>query len=181
MLLLFIKLNQYMKPEIEKLVPFILKWEGKYSDLDGTPTMMGVTLPTYTYYKKLKKEKEPTVNDLRGLSMEEWTDILRTLFWDRWRASDILDGPVCYLLVDWLWNSGNRAIKIPQGLLGVSPDGIVGNKTISALNSRGPQFFDDLYTAREEYLRSIATGSRAKFLRGWLNRIESLRDTFRAG
>ena len=38
------------------------------------------------------------------------------------------------LLVDWVWCSGKYGITIPQQLLGVKPDSVVGRVTLEALN-----------------------------------------------
>lgn len=77
--------------DINKLKPFILKWEGGFvndkKDLGGA-TNKGVTLKTYKDYCEKKGKAVPTVEDLKNLSDEEWTDILRTYFWDSWRADE---------------------------------------------------------------------------------------------
>lgn len=68
--------------DVRKLKPFILKWEGGFvddpADLGGA-TNKGVTIGTYKEYRKKKGLPEPTVEDLKKLSDDEWTDILKTL------------------------------------------------------------------------------------------------------
>ena len=96
-----------------------------------------------------------------------------------------------------MWGSGKHGIVIPQKLLGVKPDGIVGNKTLSAVNFADPdELFEALFDARVEFLNDIVNNSIAKFerkigrkatekellkhtnkrfLKGWLNRLNSIR------
>lgn len=164
--------------DINVLVPLILKWEGGFvndpDDLGGA-TNMGVTLATYRQYRKSRKLPAPTVDDLKNLSREEWTDILKTYYWDRWQADCIRDQSIANILVDWVWASGVYGIKIPQQILNVSPDGIVGKNTLAALHSYSPQaeLFDRIKQARFEYINRICTSRPAnqKFRKGWENRI----------
>lgn len=164
--------------DINVLVPLILKWEGGFvndpDDLGGA-TNMGVTLATYRQYRKSRNLPAPTVDDLKNLSREEWTDILKTYYWDRWQADRIRDQSIANILVDWVWASGVYGIRIPQQILNVSPDGIVGKNTLAALHSYSPQaeLFDRIKQARFEYINRICTSRPAnqKFRKGWENRI----------
>ena len=162
---------------VEKLAPFILKWEGGFvndpDDLGGA-TNKGVTLSTYMQYCRKKGYPVPTVERLKNLSEQEWTEILKTMYWDRWKADQIENQSVANIVVDWIWASGNYGIKIPQKLLGVTVDGIVGPKTIDAVNSRNPrELFDMIKIARFDFIEDICRKRPAnnKFKRGWLNRI----------
>lgn len=185
--------------KVEILAPYIKKWEGGFvndpTDRGGA-TNKGVTLSTYTQYCKRKGYPRPTVDRLRRLTDAEWLDILKSLYWDRWQADRIESQGVANILVDWVWGSGAYGITIPQRLLGVRCDGVVGDVTLSALNSRGSAFFERLYAARVQYLHDItnssvrryearlgrkATGrellryTNKRFLKGWLNRLADIR------
>lgn len=162
---------------VEKLSPLILKWEGGFvndpDDLGGA-TNRGVTLATYMQYCRKKGYPVPTVEKLENLSDREWTEILKTMYWDRWKADQIESQSVANILVDWVWASGNCGIKIPQQLLNVKVDGIVGPKTLEAVNSRNPrELFDMIKIARFDFIEEICRKRPAnnKFKRGWLNRI----------
>lgn len=78
--------------DVKKLAPFIQKWEGGFvndpDDLGGA-TNMGVTIATYEAYCKKKGYPKPTIERLKNLSKEEWTEILKTMYWDRWKADEI--------------------------------------------------------------------------------------------
>lgn len=163
--------------DVKKLAPFIQRWEGGFvddpDDLGGA-TNMGVTIATYKVYRKRKGLSEPTVDDLKHLSNNEWIDILKSLYWDKWKADQIKSQSVANILVDWVWASGNYGIKIPQQLLNVKVDGIVGPKTLEAVNSRNPrELFDLIKIARFDFIEDICRKRPAnnKFKRGWLNRI----------
>ena len=91
--------------DVKKLAPFILKWEGGFvndpDDLGGA-TNMGVTMATYKVYCKRKGRPEPAIDDLKHLSNDEWIDILKSLYWDKWKADQIKSQSVANILVDWL-------------------------------------------------------------------------------
>lgn len=166
--------------DVTKLAPFILRWEGGFvDDLDdlGGATNRGVTIGTYATYCKKKGYPAPTVERLKNLSDKDWTEILKTLYWDRWKADNIKSQSVANVLVDWVWASGVNGIKIPQQLLGVTVDGIVGAKTLAALNARNPkELFEEIKEARVQFIEDICRKRPAnnKFKKGWLNRINDL-------
>ena len=162
--------------DYRKLKPFILRWEGGYindqADL-GKQTNKGVTL--FTYRSVFGKNK--TVSDLKKITDEQWEFIFKKFYWDKWKADDIKDQNVANILVDWLWCSGSYGIKIPQRVLGVSVDGIVGSKTIAAINARdGRELFDTIKQERKDFIDRICQTrpQNRKFKNGWMNRINSL-------
>lgn len=165
---------------VNELVPFIKRWEGGYvcdpDDLGGA-TNMGVTIGTYTDYRKKKGMKKPTVAELKNISDEEWMDILKTMYWDRFKADEIQSQSVANLCVDWIWCSGTTAIKRVQKVVGAKQDGIVGPKTLSAINSISPlPLFGMIKSERKRFLEEICRKRPAnkKFLRGWMNRLNDL-------
>ena len=165
---------------VYKLAPFILKWEGGFvndpDDLGGA-TNKGITIGTFTEYKKRKGQKAPTVTDLKNISDAEWHDVFKSLYWDRWKADEIENQSVANILVDWVWASGVHGIKRPQKLLGVTADGLVGAKTIAAVNAADPKkLFDAIKADREKFIDEIckARPKNEKYRRGWMNRINDL-------
>lgn len=152
------------------LIPIIRKWEGEYAgNIDGKIcTMRGITLETYQAHFG----KHKTCQDLKNISEEEWHHIFKKSFWDKWQADKIENQAIANLLVDWCWASGKYGITIPQQVLGVKVDGVVGDKTLAAINNHPNQeeLFNQLWNRRKRYFESIAVGNKAKFLRGWLNR-----------
>ena len=185
---------------IDKLIPFILKWEGGFvndpTDRGGA-TNKGVTLATYEAYCKRKGYPRPTAERLKNIPDAHWREIVKTMFWDKWKADDIHSQKVANILVDWVWGSGIHGIKKPQALLGVKVDGIVGDKTLSAVNFADPEeLFDAIYQERVKFLNAIVSNSVAayekkigrkatdaellkytqkRFIKGWLNRLQDIK------
>ena len=158
-----------------KLIPIVLKWEGGYAgNIDGmTCTMKGVTLATYRkYFGKNKNCK-----DLKAITNAEWDLIFKEGFWDRWKADDIESQAIANLLVDWCWASGVYGIKLPHRVLGVKDDGIVGKKTIAAINDYPDkkELFQKLWNRRKKHFQDIAKNGKEKFLKGWLNRLNDFK------
>lgn len=167
--------------DVNKLVPHILKWEGGFvndpDDLGGA-TNKGVTFKTYKLYRNRKGLPIPSVGDLKRLSNDEFTDILKTMFWDACRADSIQSQSVANAIVDWAWHSGTTtAAKEIQRVLEVKADGIIGNITLSAINSQSPlPLFGKIKAARVKYIERICKSrpENQKYYRGWMNRINDL-------
>ena len=185
---------------IEHFIPFLIKWEAGISkksnetneslfqrarktgwaddpdDLGGQ-TMVGVTMATYEEYCRRKGYPKPTTERLMDLSYNDWKSILKMLYWDRWNADEIKSQSIAEIVFDFVWASGAHGIKVPQDLGGVSPDGIVGPKTLAAVNSRNPrELFDQIKIARFDFIEDICRQRPAnnKFKRGWMNRINNI-------
>ena len=139
---------------------------------NGGATMVGVTIGTYRSYCRYKGKKSPSVADLKTITYKEWRDIVHTMFWSKWKADLIEDQKVANMVVDWVWNSGAGTIKKVQALLKVTQDGIVGPKTIAALNG-DKEINNKVYQARKAFFEAIVrrNPSQKKWLKGWMNRL----------
>jgi lysozyme family protein len=160
-----------------KVIKKILKWEGGFANVPGDTggaTMKGVTLSTYRQYFG----KDKTVQDLKEITQAEWDYIFKKGYWDRWKADQIMSQPIANMVVDWTWGSGVHGVKKPQEVLGVVPDGMVGPKTLAAVNSAGPvTLFHKLKARRIKFYEDIVKSrpSQKKWLNGWLNRVNDLK------
>lgn len=158
-------------------MPYILKWEGGFVNdpLDkGGATNKGVTIGTFRQFFG----PTATVDQLKAITTDQWLQIFNTGYWNRWRADEIKSQSVANILVDWIWGSGVWGIKIPQRILGVMQDGIVGPKTIAAVNATDPKtLFDQIKAARVKYIDDIirTTPTNERFRKGWLNRLNDLK------
>lgn len=187
---------------VDSLLPYILKFEGGFvndpADAGGA-TNKGVTIATWRQVGYDKDgDGDIDVADLKLLTNADVRNrVLKPAFWDRWKADRIKSQGVSNILVDWVWGSGKHGIVIPQRLLGVVPDGIVGEKTLAAVNATDPrQLFDAIFEARKKFLHDITNQSIARyerkigrkateaelkkhtnkrFIKGWLNRLEAIK------
>lgn len=167
---------------IDKLAPFILRWEGGFVNdpVDkGGATNMGVTIGTWRSVGYDKDgDGDIDVDDLHLLDKEDVIErVLRPHYWNRWRADEILNQSVANILVDWVWASGTHGIKRPQRILGVTPDGIVGPKTLAAVNSMDPmELHFRIKNDRIKFIDEICRRdpSQERFRKGWMNRINAL-------
>lgn len=158
--------------DILKLSPKIAKWEGGYvndpADRGGC-TNMGVTLATYRRYINPKG----TCADVKRMTHNDYAKVLKQ-YWNRWKADEIHNQQIADLLVDWVYHSGAWGIKIPQDILGVKADGIVGPLTIAAVNQQNPkEFHQKVWDRRKIFLENIVRANpiQKRFLNGWINRL----------
>lgn len=162
--------------DYQKLVPIIKKWEGGFvndpSDSGGA-TNKGVTLSTFRSFYGSNK----TVEDLKKLSDTQWLHIFLNGYWNKCQASNINNQSIANIFVDWAWGSGPvTAIKQVQKIVGTDVDGIVGQKTLDAINKKDPKtLFNAIKKARIEFVENLVKQrpKDAKFLQGWKNRINS--------
>lgn len=202
--------------KVEKLVKTIIKWEAGVKPIEGEseeemferakakgyandpvdsggPTMVGVTIGTYRAYARKKGSRVPDIEDLKRISYTEWLDILKTMFWDKVRADDIKSQSIANLCVNTVWGSGASYIKVIQKTAGAYPDGIVGPKTLEAINSQDPRvLFNKLWNRRKKFFEDIVKNdveryekrigrpaseyekkkyTKYRFFNGWLNRL----------
>lgn len=152
-------------------------WSDDADDAGGA-TLCGVTLQTYkTYCARRGDAETPDKADLRAMPYVEWHDIVKSLYWDAWKADKISSQMLACLLVDWVWASGSWGIRKPQLLLDVKADGVVGAKTLAALEAADTAaFFAKVHAARLVFVDDIAARkpTQAKWLRGWKRRINAI-------
>ena len=165
----------------EILVPFILSWEtDKYTNNKydrGKATKYGITLATWRRVG-YDKNGDGVLNeeDVKLLTEEDFHRVFKKNYWNACKADQIQDQSVANMLVDFAYNSGvSRAVRHLQLTLGITADGIMGRKTLFAINkSNGERLFNRFKKTREDYLKSIAKGKQKYFLDGWLNRLSHI-------
>lgn len=164
-----------MKPDarFKKWFDWILKWEGTVFENDpddpGGATKFGID-----------QRSHPKEN-IRALTKERAAEIYWDEYWTRCRAHE-MPAKVGEVVANIAVNAGHgRASKWLQAATGQTQDGSIGPKTMqAALLADHTQLAKALLDRTEVHYRSIAKGSLAKFLRGWLNRNNDLRTFIKA-
>lgn len=168
--------------DIKILAPFILSFEGGYSNHPadrGGATNKGVTIEVW---KRQGYDKDGDgdidVADLKLITDKDATDrIMKPHYWNRWKADRIKSQSVANIVVDWVWGSGKHGITKVQKLLGVTADGVVGEKTITALNAREPKLlFAEIKRERVKFIEGICRNNPTQtvFLKGWMRRLNGI-------
>ena len=157
---------------LDTLARFIRSWEGGFVNDPrdrGGATNKGITIGTF----RAVFGKDKSVTDLKNMTLQQWEYIFKKYFWNKWKADDIKDEWVAYLVVDWLWCSGSHGITKVQKYLGLNPDGVVGPKTISKINSLDSKLlFTNLWKLRESFIRGLRQFST--YGKGWLRRLNGI-------
>lgn len=110
------------------------------------------------------------------------SDLVRSFYragwWDPIQGDRILDDRVAYTIYSFATNSSGYgrptvAVKLAQVVVGTTPDGMFGSRTLEAVNAMEPRLFVALYAlARLSRYEQIVrkNQSQQKFLLGWLSR-----------
>jgi lysozyme family protein len=151
--------------DFNKAFEKVLKFEGGYvndkSD-SGGETKYGISKKAY-----------PGI-DIKSLTLEDVKAIYKKFYWNKIKGNEINNQKIAELIFDTAVNMGvRRAVKIAQTCLGVKVDGIVGNKTLNALNNCEEDNFINAYKLQriKLYVEISKRGNNIKFLRGWITRV----------
>ena len=101
-------------------------------------------------------------------------DFYKPNFWDNIGGDQIVHQAIAQHIFDFQVNTGKPARVLAQLVVGVTPDGSFGQRTIDALNSQDPEKFVLSYSlAKIARYRDIVQRdkSQIKFLMGWINRV----------
>ena len=144
----------------EQAIEIILKEEGGYVndpvDLGGE-TNFGISKRAY-----------PNI-DIKNLTRERAAELYRLDYWNKVKA-DQLPEWLRLSVFDFAVNAGaSRAIRTLQKAAGVKQDGIIGPKTLAAIQTVSTRAYTE---ARLAYYQGLVKSKpiQGKFLRGWTNR-----------
>jgi len=151
-------------------VAFTLAEEGGFSDDPRDPglaTNFGITQDTLTHWRGVPA----TVDDVRNLTQDEASAILRALYWAACNCQALPIG-VDLLTFDFAVNAGpGTSARELQAAVGVKQDGMVGPDTEAAAAAADPTvLIGALQIAHETYYRSLA--GFTTFGDGWLARLD---------
>ena len=161
----------------EDALPFILHWEGGFVDDPddrGGRTNKGVTQKVYDGWRAANGLP---VRDVKQIGDDEVATIYREKYWQT-GCCDRLRQKLDLVQFDTAVNMGtNRAIKVLQEAVMTEADGSFGRNTQEACDRCVvPDAVARYCTIREGLYRRFAQApGQAKFLKGWLNRLNDLR------
>lgn len=176
--------------------------EGGYANVEGDAggeTYRGIARNFHPDWNgwpiidQVKQEKGPLPNGyvIEDASLDNLVkDFYKQNFWDPILGDRIRNQNVANLLYDFGVNSGTGTavtklqMAINETGHNIAVDGVMGPQTLSALNSSNSAVIHDrLKQLREEYVRDLVNQdpTQAKFLDGWLARIDSFPDLKKNG
>ena len=164
----------------DEIIQHILKFEGGFTndpDDAGGPTNFGITAAEYGSFRKLGRTA--TVDEVRNMPIEDAIAIYKSRYIAQPNFAAIGDDRLRMILVDCgVLYGTKRAAMWLQTVLDVTPDGIVGQQTLNALNAAvdPQQVRKGVLGERIRTTADIVAGkpSHLKFLRGWTNRAVAL-------
>ena len=92
----------------QRAMAFVKRWEGGFANDPNDPggaTNKGITIDTYTRWRKAHGQPQPTVEELRNLSDEEAERIFYEWYWLA-SGADKLAYPLCLIQFDTAVNAG---------------------------------------------------------------------------
>ena len=166
-----------MTGEFEKALKRILKHEGGYVNdpLDsGGMTNLGVTKRVWEEFVGHPVSEA----DMRALTPEIIAPMYKMKYWNS-SYCEVLPKGLDYVVFDFAVNAGTgRSVKTLQQAIGCVADGVIGPKTMAAINNAEPKDLIAKFSdARADFYQGIVTRKpdQARFIKGWLNRVEDAR------
>lgn len=153
----------------------------------GGPTKYGITMQTLSEY--MGPGKMASIDDVKGLTLNDAERIYRVLFWEPAQCDQIRDDRVAYALFDQAVNRGvGTAVKLMQSALNenlanadLAEDGVIGPKTIALINAQEPNMIGMWFceACQIRYAKICELNqTQLRFLRGWLARSHKLQRLF---
>ena len=153
----------------------VLKSEGGFVNHPKDPggmTNLGVTkLVWETWVKRCVTDDE-----MRALTPELVGPMYKKMYWDGVKGDELPKG-LDYAMFDFAVNAGPwRATKILQAALDVPVDGMLGKKTLAAVEKADQKELLELFTLGKEAFYKNLDGFKT-FGKGWMNRVVHVQQT----
>ena len=155
----------------------ILKHEGGYVNdpLDsGGRTNLGVTQKVWEEFVG----HPVTEADMKALIPQKIAPMYKLKYWNP-SYCEVLPKGLDYVVFDFAVNAGTgRSVKTLQQAIGCVADGVIGPKTMAAINDANPKDLIAKFSdARADFYQGIVARKpdQARFIKGWLNRVEESR------
>lgn len=140
----------------------------------GGPTKFGITQQVLGSFRKT----QVTEADVQSLQESEARVIYKTMYWDPLRLDEVINPVIAKLVFDQAVNRGVVTVaKQLQRTVGVIPDGVVGPKTIQAVNTLNSRRFvvEFVKGAQLSYVSiCVKDPTQLVFLKGWMNRTHQM-------
>ena len=160
----------------EKIFDYLLRVEGGYSNDEndkGGKTKYGI----------IKEEARDFgyKGDMQDLTIDFAKNIYLKKCYLGNKLDKVVNDKVALSICDWAVNSGRNGTKNAQIAINqltnanLDVDGIIGNKTLEALNAADPEKFLEVYhNLQRIYYKGKVEADRTqeRFLTGWLNRVQ---------
>ena len=159
----------------EKIFDYLMKVEGGYSNDKndrGGKTKYGI----------IEEEARDFgyTGDMQDLTKELAKNIYLKKYYLGNKLDKVINDKVALSICDWAVNSGGKGIKKAQIVANkfganLVIDGIVGNKTLEAINAIDPEaFLKEYHEMQRTFYKNLAAkdSTQEDFLKGWLNRVE---------
>ena len=161
----------------KKFLDYIFEVEGGYTNDEndrGGATNFGIT------HYDAKKYLGYT-GDMRDFKKSDAEKIYEKVYYRGNHIDKITDDRVALSIFEWAVNLGGKGIKKAQIVANkfganLIIDGIIGNKTLEAINAIDPEaFLKEYHEMQRTFYKNLAAKdpSQEGFLKGWLNRVNT--------
>lgn len=158
-----------MKENWDECFAMVIKSEGGFVNHPKDPggmTNLGVTRFAWQGFLN----RDVTEIEMRALTPEAVKPFYKAMYWDRIKGDSLPDG-VDYAAYDFAVNSGpHRAAQYLQEIAGVTADGMIGPKSLEAIQScNAKETADAICDMRLDFLKRLSGFDT--FGRGWTDRV----------
>jgi len=148
------------------------KWQG-WRHVDATKANM-TQMPTYGTNSYFAWARQLNRTAAANPALQKLViDLYESVYWRGNRLGEIDNQDVANQIYDWAVNTGSRGNTWIQEALGVTADGVIGPKTLKAINTADPVVLltNARKFAKEHRLKMCEDHpSQKQFLAGWLRR-----------
>lgn len=168
--------------KFKSLVGGIIKREGGYvndpSD-SGGETNFGITSKTL---KEANQQGLIPHTDVKSLTEDDAATIYKSMYFENTGINKLPDSKVQEMVLDHTVNAGPKAgAVLLQRALGIEEDGIIGSKTVAAVENfvkeKGTNALLHLYSeGRRKFYHDVvkARPQNSRFIRGWNRRVDEV-------
>lgn len=165
-----------MNDRFNKFLDYIFKVEGGYTNDKndkGGATNFGIThedAKTYLGY----------TGDMRKFKKSDAEKIYEKIYYKGNHLDKIVNDKIALSIFDWIVNSGKTGKKKAQIVANkfgsnLTVDGIIGPKTVEAINKINPEIFlKEYHEMQRNFYKYLVSKDKTQqdFLTGWLNRVD---------